>query len=60
MLENDGEIIYRENTGTVEGVGMQQREVSLPEDVVALGYDTINIIPYGGDGSYSIGYLQLK
>ncbi len=60
LLENDGEIIYRENTGTVEGVGMQQREVSLPEDVVALGYDTINIIPYGGDGSYSIGYLQLK
>lgn len=60
LLENDGEIIYRENTGTVEGIGMQQREVSLPEDVAALGYDTINIIPYGGDGSYSIGYLQLK
>lgn len=60
LLENDGEIIYRENTGTVEGIGMQQREVSLPEDVAALGYDTINIIPYGGDGSYSIGYLQLE
>lgn len=60
LLENDGEIIYRENTGTVEGIGMQQREVSLPEDIAALGYDTINIIPYGGDGSYSIGYLQLE
>ena len=60
LLENDGEIIYRENKGTVEGVGMQQREVILPKDIAALGYDTINIIPYGGDGSYSVGYLQLN
>ena len=60
LLKNDDEIIYRENTGKIDGAGMQLREVVLPEEVATLGYDTVTIIPYGGDGSYSVGYLQLE
>lgn len=58
LLKNDDEIVYRENTGKIDGAGMQLREVVVPEKVAALGYDTILIMPYGGDGSYSAGYLK--
>lgn len=58
LLKNDDEIVYRENTGKIDGAGMQLREVVVPEEVAALGYDTILIVPYSGDGSYSAGYLK--
>lgn len=60
LLKNGKEMIFKENTGNPEKSGMHLREVILPEDVIVRGYDTIIILPYGGDGSYSAGYLQLN
>jgi len=60
LVKKDGEVLYRENTGSTEGDGLQLRMVTLPDDIVKQGYDTITVIPFEGDGKYSIGYLQLQ
>ena len=60
ILSRNEQILYEQSAGTADGSGMQPREVEVPSDVSSQGFDTITVIPFGGDQKYSIGYLQYR
>lgn len=58
QVKRNGEIRYEEKTESVEAEGMQRRTIHMPAEIAQEGYDTVAVIPQGGDGQYSIAYLQ--
>ena len=58
VLSKNEQILYEQSTEPIDGDGMQPREVKVPDDISSQGFDTITVIPFGGDQKYSIGYLQ--
>lgn len=58
ILKNGGQVLYQEITDKAENGGMQPRSIAVPEGIAAQGFDAVEIVPLGGDGKYSIGYLQ--
>lgn len=59
-IEKNSQVLYQYDTkfNITDAGGMQIRTVKIPEEIVEQGYDSVSIIPWGGDGAYSIGYLQ--
>lgn len=60
ILSKNNSILYEESTNVIDETGMRLREVAVPSDVSSQGFDTITVIPFGGDQKYSIGYLQYR
>jgi arabinofuranosyltransferase len=40
--------------------GLIRFRIKVPINVIQTGYDTVQILPYGGDGKYSIGHFILE